>query len=58
MQEITKKMLEDRLSYERRNLLDVDFQINRLENNLSEEKQRKNEIVKTIEALEKDLNKQ
>ena len=57
MQEITKKMLEDRLSYERRNLLDVDFQINRLENNLSEEKQRKNEIVKTIEALEKDLNK-
>ncbi|WP_158220079.1 hypothetical protein [Tissierella sp. P1] len=56
MQEITKKMLEDRLSCERRNLLDVDFQINRLENSLSEEKQRKNEIVKTIEALEKDLN--
>ncbi|MDR7856089.1 hypothetical protein [Tissierella sp.] len=56
MNEITRKMLEDRLSFERRNLLELDMNINQLENRLSEDKQRKNEIVEIIEALETDLN--
>lgn len=57
MNNITRKLIEDKLSYEKRNLIEIDFAINRLENDLSETQQNKSKIVQTIESLEKDLNK-